>query len=55
MKNIIEIKHLTKSYKSKKAVDDLSFEVAEGDILVLFLQNGFVKSNIMNFILLLIK
>ena len=33
MKNVIEVKHLTKSYKAHKAVDDLSLEVHEGEIL----------------------
>lgn len=33
MKNIIEVKNLTKKYKELKAVDDLSFEVHEGEIL----------------------
>ncbi len=33
MKNIIEVKSLTKEYKNLKAVDDLSFEVKEGEIL----------------------
>ena len=29
MKNIIEVKNLTKSYKKIKAIDNLSFEVKE--------------------------
>ncbi len=33
MKNIIEVKNLTKQYKELKAIDDLSFEVYEGEIL----------------------
>ena len=33
MKNIIEVKNLTKSYKKIKAIDNLSFEVKEGEIL----------------------
>ena len=41
MKNIIEVKNLTKRYKELKAVDDLSFEVYEGEILGL---NGGGKS-----------
>ena len=32
MKKIIEVKNLTKEYKSLKAVDDLSFDVYEGEI-----------------------
>lgn len=41
MKNIIEVKNLTKRYKELKAVDDLSFEVYEEEILGL---NGSGKS-----------
>lgn len=33
MNNVIEVKNLTKEYKSLKAVDDISFEVQEGEIL----------------------
>ncbi len=33
MKNIIEVKNLSKEYKQLKAIDDLSFEVHEGEIL----------------------
>lgn len=33
MENVIEIKNLTKEYKGLKAIDDLSFEVHEGEIL----------------------
>ncbi len=33
MNNVIEVKNLTKQYKELKAVDDLSFEVHEGEIL----------------------
>lgn len=33
MKHVIEIKNLTKQYKQLKAIDDLSLEVYEGEIL----------------------
>ncbi len=33
MKNIIEVKNLNKEYKKLKAIDNLSFEVHEGEIL----------------------
>lgn len=33
MKDIIEVKNLVKQYKELKAIDDLSFEVHEGEIL----------------------
>ena len=31
MKKIIEVKNLSKSYKNLKAIDDLSFDVYEGE------------------------
>ncbi len=55
MKNVIEVKHLTKSYKSNKAVDDLSFTVKEGEILGLLGPNGSGKTTTMNCILSLLK
>lgn len=33
MKNVIEVDNLTKEYKGLKAINDLSFEVYEGEIL----------------------
>lgn len=33
MNNIIEVENLSKEYKKLKAIDDLSFEVHEGEIL----------------------
>ena len=55
MKTIIEIKNLTKSYKKLVAVDDLSFEVKEGEILGLLGPNGSGKSTTINCILSLLK
>lgn len=55
MKKIIEVKHLTKSYKSVKAVDDLSIEVNEGEILGLLGPNGSGKSTTINCILSLLN
>ena len=55
MKNVIEVKHLTKSYRSNKAVDDLSFNVHEGEILGLLGPNGSGKTTTMNCILSLLK
>ena len=55
MNNIIEIRHLTKKYKDLKAVDDLSFEVKEGEILGLLGPNGSGKTTTMNCILSLLK
>ena len=33
MKKIIEVNNLTKEYKNKKAVDNLSFALYEGEIM----------------------
>ncbi len=55
MKNIIEVKNLTKEYKTLKAVDDLSFEVKEGEILGLLGPNGSGKSTTINCILSLLN
>lgn len=55
MKNIIEVKHLTKEYKKIKAIDNLSFEVKEGEILGLLGPNGSGKSTTINSILALLK
>ncbi len=55
MKNIIEVKNLTKEYKNKKAIDDLSFEVYEGEILGLLGPNGSGKSTTINCLLSLLN
>ena len=55
MKNIIEVKNLTKKYKELTAVDDLSFEVHEGEILGLLGPNGSGKSTTINCILSLLN
>lgn len=54
MQNIIEVKNLTKEYKNIKAVDNLSFEVHEGEILGLLGPNGSGKSTTINCILSLL-
>ena len=38
--NIVEVKNLTKEDKKMKAVDDLSFEVEQGEIIGLLGPNG---------------
>ncbi len=55
MTNIIEVKKLTKSYKTLKAVDNLSFNVREGEILGLLGPNGSGKSTTINCILSLLN
>lgn len=54
MQKVIEIKNLTKKYKTKIAVDHLSFSVLEGEILGLLGPNGSGKSTTMNCILSLL-
>ncbi|MDR0919557.1 MAG: ABC transporter ATP-binding protein [Oscillospiraceae bacterium] len=48
MSNIIEVKHLSKSFHGKKAVDDLSFSVTEGQLFAFLGQNGAGKSTTIN-------
>ncbi|MFA5603371.1 MAG: ABC transporter ATP-binding protein [Bacilli bacterium] len=55
MKNIIEVKKLTKYYKNFKALDNLSFEVKEGEILGLLGPNGSGKSTTINCLLSLLN
>lgn len=55
MKNIIEVKNLTKEYKKLKAVDNLSFEVHKGEILGLLGPNGSGKSTTINCLLSLLN
>ena len=38
--NVIEISHLTKSFGEVKAVDDLSFHVARGELFAFLGVNG---------------
>lgn len=55
MKNCIEVKNLVKEYKQLRAVDDLTFEVKEGEILGLLGPNGSGKSTTINCILSLLN
>ena len=55
MEKVIEVSNLTKEYKGKKAIDDLSFDVYKGEILGLLGPNGSGKSTTINSILALLK
>ena len=55
MSKIIEVKNLVKKYKDNKAVDGISFEVNEGEILGLLGPNGSGKSTTINCLLALLK
>jgi len=52
---IIEVKNLVKKYKDNTAVDGISFDVNEGEILGLLGPNGSGKSTTMNCLLSLLK
>ena len=55
MEKVIEVKNLVKQYKELKAIDDLSFDVYNGEILGLLGPNGSGKSTTINCILSLLK
>ena len=54
MSNVIEVKNLVKKYKELIAIDDLSFDVREGEIIGLLGPNGSGKSTTINCILSLL-
>ena len=55
MEKVIEVKDLTKSYGTLKALDHLSFEVQKGEILGLLGPNGSGKSTMINCLLSLLS
>ena len=55
MENIIQINNVTKHYGDFKALDNLSFEVKQGEILGLLGPNGSGKSTTINCLLSLLK
>lgn len=52
---IVKVEGLTKKYDNKAVVDNLSFEIKEGEILGLLGLNGAGKSTTMNMLCSLIK
>jgi ABC-2 type transport system ATP-binding protein len=55
MKKVIEVENLEKSYKSLRALDGISFDVNEGEILGLLGPNGSGKSTTINCLLSLLS
>ena len=55
MAAIIQVKNLTKDFREVKAVDDLSFEVPEGQVYGFLGQNGAGKSTTIRMLLTLIR
>lgn len=52
---MITISNLSKSYKGKKVVDNLSFTMKEGEVFALLGSNGAGKSTTIKMILDLVK
>ena len=50
MKELLNIRHLHKSFQGRTAVDDLSFDVQKGEILCLLGPNGAGKSTTIHMI-----
>ncbi|KRU30350.1 ABC transporter ATP-binding protein [Clostridium sporogenes] len=55
MENIIEVKNLEKSYKNKKVVKGISFDVKQGEILGFLGPNGAGKSTTINILSTVLK
>ena len=51
MKDIIKVKNLSLSYEGKNVIENISFNVEEGDFLVVFGENGSGKSSLIKAIL----
>lgn len=52
---MIKLSNISKSYKNKKVVDDLSFELCEGELFALLGSNGAGKSTTIKMLLGLVK
>ena len=46
--NLLEMRHITKTFPGVKALDDVNFVVEEGEIHALVGENGAGKSTLMN-------
>jgi len=55
MANIIEVKNLTKTFGDMKAVDDISFEVAKGEVFAFLGPNGAGKTTTIKMLTTLLK
>ncbi len=55
MRPILEVKNLAKKYKEKLAVDHVSFEIGEGEVVGLVGPNGAGKTTIIHMILSLLS
>lgn len=55
MELAVEIKGLTKAFKEKKAVDDVSFSIKRGEIVAILGPNGAGKSTTIHMLLGLLK
>lgn len=51
MKHAIELEHVTKQYRDKKAVDDMTLHIEQGSIVALLGPNGAGKSTTVNMVL----
>ncbi len=51
MKNLLTVKDLAISYEGKRIIENVSFEVEEGDFLVIFGENGSGKSSLVKVLL----
>lgn len=55
MKKIIAVKHLTKEFGNKKVIDDLNFNISEGEFTAFLGENGAGKSTTISILTTLLK